>query len=335
MDRKSILIIIFILILTSVLFACSGSDDEENALLGQLTALAQTATAGARDTGPGPEVLTAQAGATATASALQVEKATIQVEQELVNNATVQAAAPIQQELVRFDVDPDKGQLAFIHSPVTMEVEGYQSADYANDFPGVIAADFVFSSDITWNTEYGTSGCGYMFRSDGNQDKPSQYMALITRGGTGHVIFVVLDEGDPAAGYDIYPRTEDPTFDWHNDATNELTVVGRGNLFDIYTNGQKVGTVDVSQPPEKPIIPPPPPLPIDQTNETLMQAYQQELDEYNGYVSEISANFNSRISQYQEDAPLIDQGFVGMLTLSESGRTVCEFNDTWLWLIEE
>ncbi len=53
MDRKSILIIIFILILTSVLFACSGSDDEENALLGQLTALAQTATAGARDTGTG------------------------------------------------------------------------------------------------------------------------------------------------------------------------------------------------------------------------------------------------------------------------------------------
>lgn len=335
MSRRTVLIIVIIISITGILIACAGPEGEDNELLGQLTAIAQTATAGARDTGPGPAVQTAQAGATATANAVLVEQVTIQVEQEQLNNATVQAAAPIQRELPRYKVDPELGLLAYIHPPMTLDVDEFQSIDYASNFPGVIAADFVLSSDITWNTQFGTSGCGYLFRSDGNQDKPSQYMALITRGATGHVIFLVLDEGDLAAGYDIYPRTEDPTFDWHNDTTNEFTIVGRGSLFDIYTNGHKVGTVDVSEPPKQPLIPPPPPVPLDQTNEVLMDAYEQDLREYQDAVSQITANFNSRLSQYQEDAPLYDEGFVAMLTLSESGRTICEFNDTWLWLIEE
>jgi hypothetical protein len=29
-----------------------------------------------------------------------------------------------------------------------------------------------------------------------------------------------------------------------------------------------------------------------------------------------------------------ERGFVAMVVLSESGRSVCEFNNTWLWLIE-
>ena len=40
-------------------------------------------------------------------------------------------------------------------------------------------------------------------------------------------------------------------------------------------------------------------------------------------------------TQVQEfTATEFDRGFVAMVALSESGRTVCEFNNTWLWLIE-
>jgi hypothetical protein len=34
------------------------------------------------------------------------------------------------------------------------------------------------------------------------------------------------------------------------------------------------------------------------------------------------------------DASAYDKGFVAMVALSESGRTVCEFNNTWLWVIQ-
>ncbi len=334
MSRKLLIISIFIAV-TGLFSACSNNGKDTSNLETQLETIRLTATAGANDDGPGGAVITAQVKGTATAVAIQEQQVTIQVQQEEVNSATAQAAAPIQAELDFYGVDPDKGKVAYIHPPVTLEVDEFHGSDFSSDYPGVVAADFVLSSDITWNTQYGTSGCGYLFRADGNQDKPSQYMALITRGGTGHVVFLVLDEGELAAGYDIYTRTEDPGFDFHNDATNSLTIVGRGNIFDIYTNGNQVGSVDVSKPPVKPAVPPPPPLPTDQKNLPAMQAYRETLKEYQDTVSQLTANFNARLSQYQEGAPLYERGFVAMLTLSESGNTVCKFDDTWLWLIEE
>ena len=37
------------------------------------------------------------------------------------------------------------------------------------------------ASDITWHTYNSLSACGFMFRSDGNKNKPNQYMVVITR----------------------------------------------------------------------------------------------------------------------------------------------------------
>ena len=34
------------------------------------------------------------------------------------------------------------------------------------------------------------------------------------------------------------------------------------------------------------------------------------------------------------DASAYEKGFVAMVALSESGRTVCEFDNTWLWVIQ-
>ena len=61
---------------------------------------------------------------------------------------------------------------------------------------GTIARDFVVSGDITWNTTTGLSGCGWVLRSDGNEDAFNQYLTIATRGGNGRVIFAPMLEGE-------------------------------------------------------------------------------------------------------------------------------------------
>ncbi len=69
---------------------------------------------------------------------------------------------------------------------------------------------FVVSSDITWNTQYGTSGCGFVLRSDGNKNALNQYMVIATRGASGHVLFVTMSQGKIVGGRDIYAYGIDP-----------------------------------------------------------------------------------------------------------------------------
>jgi hypothetical protein len=45
---------------------------------------------------------------------------------------------------------------------------------------------------------------------------------------------------------DYYANGIDPEFEWQNDTTNRMVVVGRGNTFSIYTNGTLLGEVTPS-----------------------------------------------------------------------------------------
>ena len=74
---------------------------------------------------------------------------------------------------------------------------------------------------------------------------------------------------------------------------------------------------------------------MDQTDKDSMDQYEQAKEEYQQEVNQIQANFQSRLNQYHEGIPLLERGFLAFTTLSESGRTVCQFDDAWLWLIEE
>ena len=90
-------------------------------------------------------------------------------------------------ELPQYGLDASSGHVGWVQGPLTLDITGYGQYTYANDYPEVTAADFVLASDITWDTKYGSSGCGTMFRSDGNKNKPNQYMVLATRFANGHV----------------------------------------------------------------------------------------------------------------------------------------------------
>ena len=52
-------------------------------------------------------------------------------------------------ELPRYGIDPGQGHVAWVHKPVTIDLNGYQQSGYANDYQGITARDFVMAADIT------------------------------------------------------------------------------------------------------------------------------------------------------------------------------------------
>ncbi len=319
-----------------VLPACSQTSpaekDPEVARLS--TTVAQTATAAALNSGEVNELATAEAKATEKALGVQATQTARAVGQSDSQVAEATLAAPMVAELPQYGLDKFSGRPAWLHEPLVLEISGYQQMTYGNDHMEVTAADFVLAADLTWDTQYGSSGCGFMFRSDGNQDKPNMYMILATRFANGHVIFSALADGEIANVHDFYPKTNDRSFQWQNGTTNRLAVVARGTLIEIYTNGVKIGEVDTTKPPTRLPSPPKPIPPIDQTNAAAVQAYQNQLNEYQEILKQQEAMFRTAQKNYNERMAIFDEGFLAFVAASESGRTVCTFEDAWLWLLE-
>jgi hypothetical protein len=223
-------------------------------------------------------VATNEARLNEEALAAAATRAVQEAAQLQLQSATATAVAPILSELAAYGVDPSQGQVAWIHPPARLDVTGFEQFDYINEFLATVARDFVVSADITWNTRFGESGCGLVLRTDGNQDALSQYLVIATRAANGHVFFARMDAGELELVKDMYARGIDPAFTSANDTTNRLTVVARGPLFTIYTNGTQVG-------------------------------------------------------QFEDDT--YDRGFVALTALNRSGRTQCQFDNTWLWLFDQ
>jgi predicted small secreted protein len=295
-----------------------------------------TATAAAAQTsGSGPGIETAQAAATEQTNSLEETRAAMEALNAEALEATRSAFAPVIAELPNYGVDPNEGFPAWIHPPVKVEVSGYMQYDYANQFIGTVVRDFVISADITWNTTTGLSGCGFALRSDGNEESLNQYLTIATRGASGHVIFGTMAAGEVVTGQDIYAYGIDPDFDWRNDTTNRLTVVGRGNRFILYSNGTLLGEVDPSAPPPQPYFPPPPQEPADKSDADAMAKFLQQQAEYQEIVRKIRADHQARVNAYEAAETEFERGFIALVALSESGRTACHFENAWLWLLEE
>lgn len=256
MKRKSTLSLALFVLVAAVL-ACGvpGEEPTPNATLQALSeSLNSTATAELLPTNTLPpdaaptqnnaqaDVATVQAQATEISVAATSTRNVIATEQAAVASATDQAFQPIKQEIESYGLDPNQGRLAWTHPPLTLFVEGYLQHDFDVKYV-TVAADFMVAADITWNTQFGSTGCGYVLRSDADEEAGNRYFAIATRGGNGRVIFgvqldgnLVLDDSE-----DIYANGIDPLFEWQNDTTNRMVVIGRGNTFSIYTNGTHLG----------------------------------------------------------------------------------------------
>lgn len=324
-------------LLLLVLTACStyGPEKEDAELSALSTAVALTATAAEKEGGEVDTLATAEAKATQKSLEIQATQTARAggVSDAQIAEATL--AAPMVAELPQYGLDKSSGHPAWLHDPLTLEISGYQQMTYGNDHMEVTAADFVLAADLTWDTQYGSSGCGFMFRSDGKKDKPNMYMILATRFANGHVIFSALADGEIANVHDYYPKTEDQSFQWQNGTTNRLAIVARGNIIEIYTNGIKIGEVDTTKPPSRLPSPPKPIPPLDQTNQSAMQSYQNQLAEYQDILKQSEGMYQSALKNYSERKAIFDEGFLGFVAASESGKTVCKFSNAWLWLLNK
>ncbi len=327
------------LILALALQACvagNAPDENRQATLQAMEIQVQsTATTNAVfDENPDAPIQTAAARATQSGENLLATQSAQQAFSEEVRAATATAFSPIVNNLSKYDVDPAKGRPGWIHPPVTIEADGYHSYGYANQYLNTVAQDFAVSADITWNTQFGNSGCGFVLRSDGNEEAANQYVVVITRGSSGHALLGTMADGELVNARDLYAYGLDDLFDWQNDTTNRLTVVARGQKFSLYTNDTLLGELDPSEPPKQPYIPPPPPPP-GTNNAAALAAYARAKAKYNSAVSKIQSNYNARLKILQDSDTIYERGFIAMVAATESGRATCHFDNAWLWLIEQ
>ena len=277
----------------------------------------------------------AQQGQAADAAAQTAQAFAESNSKPAIQTATAEAFAPRLAELSRYGVDPAEGRLGWVHPPITLDASGFRQFEYVNYFIGTLAADFVVSMDITWDIVGSIAGCGFVLRSDGNSLALNQYMVIMTRVASGHVLFATMANGEVVTYRDIYARYTDKSFSWENLATNRLTVVGRGDRFFIYTNDTLIGEVDPAAPPKLPILPPEPEKPANENNAQAMAEYKKNKAEYDDVVSQMKSQYAERVRAFNNSDKTFDKGFIAMVALSESGRkTQCTFNDGWLFLIE-
>jgi outer membrane lipoprotein-sorting protein len=314
MQKNKLVLFLLIVMLVSLACGVGGSDASREATV---------------------EAISAQVRATGTASAAQNSQPTPEVDTNPDNlTATAAAFAPILASLPKYGVDPSEGRIGWVHPPVSMDASGYHHFEYVNYYLGTLAQDFVISGDITWNTVGSTSGCGFVLRSNGQENALDQYVAIITRVASGHFLFSTMSDGEVVTGRDIYARTYDKSFRWENDTTNRLTIVGRGNRFWVYTNDTLIGEVDPSAPPVKPSLPPEPENPGKNADAGAKALYQQQKKENDAIIEQINADYAARQRAYNGAETVFDRGFMALVALSESGRsTTCKFDNTWLFLI--
>lgn len=206
------------------------------------TATAEAASNATPTTAAGEEVVAAIETATAVSIAQEGTRVAAAGTREAAATATAAVLAPIQAELPTYGIDPNDYRLAHIYEPVTLVAEGYRQYSYDENFLRIPVRNFVMAADITWTTRFGFAGCGFVVRSNADLEALNQYMIFAIRYGDGRVLFTAVRDGqaDLDETVNTYAPSNDPSFDWRNDSTNRLAVVGRGDTFSIYGNGSKL-----------------------------------------------------------------------------------------------
>jgi hypothetical protein len=296
-------------------------------------AIEQTVTARAfEQANSGQELVTAFAHATALSQTITAQA----VLENVHYPETATAAFPVLQDLRHYGISPFDGNVAWLHKPVTISLSGPNQYGYANDYPQITAKDFVIASDVTWKTDNGLAGCGFVFRSDGNTTTPNQLLVLISRFAEGTVGFSAMTGGNVTNMNNYYPWVKDKSFSWQNNATNRLVIIVRANLIDIYTNGVLVAEADTTKPPPTRLnLPVIPQLPENPTTEQV-QAYQQLVNQYQLDISQLSDQLvQAEQNYYSNKIASLKDGFIGFAASSSSGTATCTFNNAWLFLFNQ
>jgi hypothetical protein len=177
---------------------------------------------------------------TETATAIPVNRAATQrAEAEA---AQIAAIAP---DLERYGLTPEEGGLGWASDPVTIELEEYGEVQAVIDHPTLLVSDFVLQADITWTSTSGLAGCGFLFRHDELAASQYQFLAFRLSGAPVWVLWVYEDGlfAFDAAGY-----RDTPALDVRQGSTNRVALIGRGDRFTVFVNGEDAGSASYNGP---------------------------------------------------------------------------------------
>jgi hypothetical protein len=328
----------FFSLILLLIMACGFGSASLDAMSMTVTPLSEhvratlTARAG-NQSGSGDELATAVSKATARSEEIYATQTARAALNEPARLATVTAMAPVVAELPRYNIDPASGYVAWLHKPAVIDLNGFGQTGFANDYPQITAKDFVMAADITWHTKNSLSGCGFMFRSNGDQKKPSQYMVLITRTATGHMGWLALMNGQVSNFREYYPKDQDKSFNWFNDATNRLAVVARGDIIDMYTNGTLIGEVNIKEGPPDVTLKQPKIVIPDNVLPGQLDQFQQAANEQDQGNNQVKAQLNDARKNFAINKPFLYDGLLGFLGASDSGHTSCTFQNAFLFIL--
>jgi hypothetical protein len=150
----------------------------------------------------------------------------------------------IEDDLEDYGFTLEDGYLAWLSTiPVTLTVDTYGASEFHMVDPELVMSDFVFQTEITWDSTGGLAGCGYTFRSSRSLSRGSFYD-----------FFTIRLSGLPV-WYSAYwnegyrEKLLTPDFPAHitirqkAGSTNRFAVVAQGDKIAFYANGTRLRTV--------------------------------------------------------------------------------------------
>lgn len=165
--------------------------------------------------------------------------------------AAEEAMAEVSQDLETVGVSATSGKLAWVSSEtVVLKVNTYGEHDYQVIDPDLVVQDFVFQTDVTWDSSGGLAGCGLLFRAEEDLDRGANYEFLTIRL-SGLPAWGVFRVDYNTIQDDLSPKNAfSSSINQKQGSSNTYTLIAKGNSFTFYANGDRMGTVFNSKLPE-------------------------------------------------------------------------------------
>jgi hypothetical protein len=161
---------------------------------------------------------------------------------EVKATGTAQAAVDlIKPVLTKYGIKDGEGHLGYFDpKPVQLEVESYNS-----DNPAFLGEDtykdFVFQTEVNWESSSGFAGCGVMFRSDTDTKQGPRYeMDIMRLQAAPAWQALILEYGQ----FKNLGHGFDGVISDKQGGRNVLTVIAIGANFKMYVNDKKMTEID-------------------------------------------------------------------------------------------
>lgn len=151
----------------------------------------------------------------------------------------------VKPDLTTYGINPEDGHVAWFNKDsINLEATSYSEEKYypLNELGKV--GDFVLKTNVTWDSTGGLAGCGITFRADEDVKQGGHYSFLMMRlqfQPYWDIEYHKFNEWQATFTVTGKPMSANQLDDEKN-SDNDITLIARGENFDLYFNGEKQRT---------------------------------------------------------------------------------------------